>query len=118
VSGQGFGPTRQQWVIAVASAARFMTGILMGTGMAVLVDRAGGSEFAVSMVLTSFFLGMTVFAPVWGAVADVTGRRRAVMVGTGALATLAAVPLSFVGGVWGPSACGSSTPSSRWGSSQ
>jgi MFS family permease len=45
---------------------------------------------------------MTVFAPVWGAIADVTGRRRAVMVATGALATVAVVPLSFVGGVWLP----------------
>jgi MFS family permease len=54
------------------------------------------------MVLTAYFLGMTVFAPVWGAVADVTGRRRAVMVLTGALATVAVVPLVFVDGVWLP----------------
>lgn len=93
--------TRQQGVIALASAARFMTGVLMGTGMAVVVDRSGGSEFAVSMVLTAYFLGMTVFAPVWGAVADVTGRRRAVMVLSGGLATVAVVPLVVVEGVWG-----------------
>lgn len=94
--------TRQQGVIALASASRFMTGILMGTGMAVVVDRSGGTEFAVSMVLTAYFLGMMVFAPVWGAVADVTGRRRAVLVLSGALATVAVVPLVFVDGVWAP----------------
>lgn len=92
----------QQAVIAVASAARFMTGILMGTAMAVLVERSGGSNFAVSMVLTAYFLGLTVFAPTWGAVADVTGRRRAVMVTTGALATLAVLPLTVAAGVWTP----------------
>lgn len=92
--------TRQQGVIALASAARFMTGVLMGTGMAVVVDRSGGSAFAVSTVLTAYFLGMTVSAPVWGAIADVTGRRRAVMALSGALATVAVVPLVFVDGVW------------------
>ncbi|PSQ38273.1 MFS transporter [Halobacteriales archaeon SW_5_70_135] len=73
----------------------------MGTAMAVYVGR-GGSAFAVSMVLTAYFLGMTVFAPVWGAVADVTGRRRAVMVGTSLVATLLVLPLTVVEGVWGP----------------
>jgi MFS family permease len=102
VSERSLPLTRQQALIALSSATRFMTGILMGTGMAVLVDRTGGTEFAVSMVLTAYFLGMTVFAPVWGAVADVTGRRRAVMVLTGGLATVAVVPLVFVDGVWLP----------------
>ncbi|PSQ18591.1 MFS transporter [Halobacteriales archaeon QS_8_69_26] len=91
----------QQSLIAVSGATRFMSGILMGTAMAVYVGRSG-SEFAVSMVLTAYFLGMTVFAPFWGAVADVTGRRRAVMVATGLLATLAVLPLTVVDGVWGP----------------
>lgn len=93
---------RQRVVIAVSAATRFMTGILMGTGMAVLVGDAGGSAFAVSMVLTAYMVGMTVFAPVWGAIADVTGRRRAVVVVTGLLATLAVLPLAAVGEV-GPS---------------
>lgn len=93
---------RQRVVIAVAGATRFMAGILMGTGMAVYVGDAGGSAFAVSMVLTAYFVGMTVFAPVWGAVADVTGRRRAVMVATGTLATLAVLPLVAVGEVGPP----------------
>ncbi len=88
-------------VIAVAGATRFATGIMMGTGMAVYVGEVG-SEFAVSMVLTAYFLGMTLFAPAWGAVADVTGRRRAVLILTGAMATLAVLPLVVVRGVWAP----------------
>jgi MFS family permease len=92
---------RQQAVIAVASAARFMGGILMGTAMAVYVGESG-SEFAVSSVYTAYFLGMMLFAPFWGAVADVTGRRRAVLVGTAVGATAAVVPLVWVRGVWAP----------------
>jgi MFS family permease len=73
----------------------------MGTALAVYVDRRG-SPFAVSMALTAYFLGLMVFSPVWGALADVTGRRRAVMVASGALATLAVLPLTVTDGVWGP----------------
>ncbi len=87
---------RQPWIIAVAAGLRFASGILMGTAMAVYVGEVG-SEFAVSAVLTAYFLGMTLFAPLWGAVADVTGRRRAVIVVTGLLATAAVLPLVAVG---------------------
>ncbi|MFB6136576.1 MAG: MFS transporter [Halobacteriaceae archaeon] len=92
--------SRQQLLVAVAAAARFGSGILMGTGLAVFVERAGGSPFAVSMLFSAYFLGLTVFAPVWGAIADVTGRRRAVLVATGALATVSVLPLVAVEGVW------------------
>jgi MFS family permease len=91
----------QQVVIAVATAARMASGILMGTALAVYVGERG-TPFAVSMVLAAYFLGLTVFAPVWGAIADVTGRRRAVLVLTGILATAAIVPLAFTDGVWLP----------------
>ena len=92
---------RQRAVTAVAGAAQIGTGILMGTVMAVYVGRRG-SPLAVGMVTTSYFLGLVFFAPVWGAVADITGRRRAVLVGVSALATLSILPLAVVGGVWGP----------------
>jgi MFS family permease len=105
---------RQRLVIAVAGATRFMTGILMGTGMAVYVGDAGGSAFAVSMVLTAYFVGMTVFAPVWGAIADVTGRRRAVMVATGTLATLAVLVLAAVGEVGPAISLGGLTVGGVW----
>ena len=93
---------RTQWaLVALAAATRFGSGALMGTAMAVYVGRLG-SPLAVSLVATAYFAGLMLFAPVWGALADVTGRRRAVMVGTGALATLAALPLAIGGGVWLP----------------
>ncbi|MEF8852160.1 MAG: MFS transporter [Haloarculaceae archaeon] len=105
---------RQRLVIAVAGATRFMAGILMGTGMAVYVGDAGGSAFAVSMVLTAYYVGMTVFAPVWGAIADVTGRRRAVMVATGTLATLSVLPLVAVGEVGPAISLGGLTVGGVW----
>ena len=73
--------------------------MLMGTGMAVYVGRHG-SPFAVSMVQVMFFLGMMLFAPVWGAVADVAGCRRTILIITGAMATLAIIPLLFIKNVW------------------
>ena len=89
--------TVQRALIAVAGSGRFMASILMGTVMALYVEDAGASEFVVSMVLTAYFLGMMVFSPIWGAIADVTGRRRAVMVVSGVLGTLAVIPLAMVG---------------------
>ncbi|PSP55492.1 MFS transporter [Halobacteriales archaeon QS_1_67_19] len=73
----------------------------MGTALAVYVGERG-SPFAVSMVLTAYFLGLMVFSPVWGAIADVTGRRRTVLVATGATATLAVLPLLAADGVVAP----------------
>jgi MFS family permease len=92
---------RQRIVIALAAATRFGGGILMGTGLGYYIGRSGGSDLAVSMVQTAFWFGLMVFSPVWGAIADATGRRRAVLVATGVGATLAVVPLFFVDGVWG-----------------
>ncbi|MDX1744739.1 MAG: MFS transporter, partial [Halobacteriales archaeon] len=92
---------RERVLIAVAPASRMMSGILMGTALAVYIGERG-SPFAVSMVLTAYFLGLLLFSPVWGAVADVTGRRRAVLVATGGLATVAALGLLVVDGVWAP----------------
>ncbi|MFW5949359.1 MAG: MFS transporter [Halolamina sp.] len=74
-----------------------MATILMETVMALYVEDAGGSEFVVSMVLTAYFLGMMIFSPIWGAIADVTGRRRLVMIVSGVLATVAVIPLAVVG---------------------
>lgn len=94
-------PTREKLVVALAATTRMATGILMGTSLAVFIGERG-SPFAVSMVATAYWLGLMLFAPVWGALADITGRRRAVLVATGLAATLAVAPLVFVGGVWGP----------------
>jgi MFS family permease len=97
-----FRSSRTQWVLlATAAATRFGGGVLMGTAMAVYVGREG-SPLAVSAVATAYFAGLMLASPVWGALADVTGRRRAVMVVTGSLATLAAAPLAVADGVWVP----------------
>jgi MFS family permease len=87
--------------IAVAAATRFAGGILMGTALAVYIGRRG-SPLAVSLVSMSYFLGLMLFSPVWGAVADVTGRRRTVLLVTGFGATVAVLPLTVVDGIWGP----------------
>jgi MFS family permease len=93
---------RTQWLLlATAAATRFGGGVLMGTAMAVYVGREG-SPLAVSAVATAYFAGLMLASPVWGALADVTGRRRAVLVVTGTLATLAAAPLAIADGVWVP----------------
>jgi len=92
---------RQWGVVGVASLTRFASGILMGTALAVFVGRRG-SPLAVSLVLTSYFAGLMLFAPVWGAIADETGRRRTVLLVTGTLATAAVLPLTVLDGVVAP----------------
>ena len=87
--------------IAVAAAANKGATILMGTVMAIYVGRIG-SPLDVSLVTATFFFGLMVFSPVWGAIADVTGRRRAVLIVSAGLAALAVLPLTFVDGVAGP----------------
>lgn len=91
----------QRLVIGVAAAANKGRAILMGTAMAVYIGQVG-TPFAVSLVFTVYWFGLMVFSPVAGAVADVTGRRRAVLVGTALLSTLAILPLTVVGGVGAP----------------
>lgn len=76
--------------------------MLMATAMAVYIGRAGGSPLSVGLVATAFYFGWTVCAPVWGALADVTGKRRAVLLVAAGLATLATLPLLVVRGVVGP----------------
>jgi MFS family permease len=93
---------RERLVVATAAATRFAAGIVMGTGLAYYVGKGGGSDLAVGAVSTAYFLGMMLFAPFWGAVADVTGRRRAVLVATGLGATLSALPLLVADGTWLP----------------
>jgi MFS family permease len=88
----------QPLVIAFASAARFASGILMGTALGYYIGQSGGSDLAAALVYTAYFAGLTFFAPFWGAVADVTGRRRAVLVATGVGATVAVLPLALVRG--------------------
>ncbi|MFB6301129.1 MAG: MFS transporter, partial [Halobacteriales archaeon] len=94
-------PMHERGLLAIAPATRIMTSMLMGTSLAVFIGQRG-SPFAVSMVMTAYFIGLMFFAPVWGAIADVTGRRRTVLIGTGVMASLIVLPLSVIDGVWGP----------------
>ncbi|WP_458210997.1 MFS transporter, partial [Haladaptatus sp. NG-SE-30] len=91
----------QDVAIAVAAAANKGATILMGTVMAIYIGRIG-SPLDVGLVTATFFFGLMVFSPVWGAIADVTGRRRAVLIVSAGLAALTVLPLTFVDGVAGP----------------
>lgn len=91
----------QRGVMATAAAANKAAVILMGTVMAVYVERAG-SVLAAALVTTVYFGALMVFSPVWGGLADVTGRHRLVLVATSALAGAAILPLVLLAGVWIP----------------
>ena len=91
----------QRLVIGAAAAANRCRAILMGTAMTVYIGRVG-TPFEAGLVFAVFWLGLTLFSPVAGAIADVTGRRRAVLLGTAVISTVAILPLTVVRGVWGP----------------
>lgn len=90
---------RQRVVIGLGAAANKGSVILMGTVMSIYIGR-NGSPFAVSLVYTVYWAGLMVFSPIWGSIADITGRRRAVLVATALLATLGATPLIVMDGIW------------------
>ena len=90
----------QRGALATAAAGNKAAVILMATAMAIYIGRRG-SPLAVGLVYTVFWFGSMVFSPVWGAVADITGRRRAVLVTTAVMATVTALPLVVVRSVWG-----------------
>ena len=85
--------SRRGWTaLGVATFARFAGAILMGTALAVVVE-ARASAFAAGLVGTAYYAGLMLFSPFWGALADITGRRRLVLVLTGVGGVLAVLPL-------------------------
>ena len=90
---------KQGATIGLAGASRTAIGILVATGMAVYVGRQA-SPFAVASVLATYSFGIMLFSPVWGAIADITRRRRTVLVTSGFLATFSLLLLSIVQDVW------------------
>ncbi|WP_207592644.1 MFS transporter [Halomontanus rarus] len=91
---------RRQLAILVAIAISHITaGALFGTSVAYYIGLEG-SPFLVSLAFAVFSLGLLVFAPVWGAIADITGRRKAVVVGTSLGTVLAVAPLTAANPVW------------------
>lgn len=88
--------SRRQWTaLSLATFARFLGAILMGTALAVIVE-ARASAFAAGLVGTAYYAGLMVFSPFWGALADITGRRRLVLVVTGLGGVFAVLPLVVV----------------------
>lgn len=90
----------QQVALSVSGAVQIGGLILMGTVVAVYVGERA-SPFAVSMAASVYALSKILFAPVWGAVADITGRRRAVLFFVAALGTITTVPFLVVETPWG-----------------
>lgn len=86
----------RRWLpIGLASATRFGASISMGTALAEVVE-AQATPFEVGLVGAAFYGGLMLAAPVWGAIADITGRRRAVLLVVGVGATVAAAALAAV----------------------
>jgi MFS family permease len=90
---------RQKAVIGVAGATRAASSGLLATALVVFVGREG-SLFAVGMLATVFHLSNMLFAPIWGALGDLTGRRRGLLVGISAASTVLAFAFAAVDGVW------------------
>jgi MFS family permease len=92
-------PRVQQFAVAATAVTQIAAVATLGTVMAIYIDRQA-TPILVTLSFVAFSLGLTVFAPIWGAIADATGRRRTVLVGTAVLAGLALLPLSIDQGVW------------------
>jgi len=89
--------------VGAAGATRAAAGGMLATALAVFVGRRG-SPLAVGLLGSVFFFGMMVFAPLWGSVGDVLGRRRRLLVGlstAAAMSSLAFVAVRSVAGVVG-----------------
>jgi len=92
---------KRRLTVGLATASRFGAAMILGTSMAIFIGKIG-TPFAVSMISTAYFIGVIFFAPVWGALADITGKRKLILIVTGLLTAAALVPLLFVRGVWLP----------------
>lgn len=77
----------------LVAISRITGGALFGTAVTVYLGRAA-SPLVLTVSFSLFSLGLLLFAPVWGALADVTGRRKAVLVATAAGSALAIAPLA------------------------
>lgn len=89
---------REKLAIGLAGATQAASGGMLGTALVVYVGRSG-SPFAVSMLATVFFVSTMVCSPLWGAVGDVVGRRRA-LIGFSALTAAVTAGFLLVDGVW------------------
>lgn len=90
---------RQRPVIGVSALLWSVPPNLATTSLAVLVGRQG-TAFQVSLVTMSHFLALLMFAPVWGAIADVTGKHRSLLVGAGVVGSGCLFVLGLTEGTW------------------
>jgi len=91
---------RQTVAVGLAAMTRAAGGGMLATALVVYVGR-DGNPLAVSMLSTAFFFSMMVWTPVWGALGDLTGRRRSLLVVAGGLTTLATLGFLVVDSTWG-----------------
>lgn len=85
--------SRQRIVLALVAISRITGGALFGTAITVYLGR-NASPFVVTLSFAIFSLGLLLFSPVWGAIADITGRRKAILVGTALCSALVIAPLA------------------------
>lgn len=90
---------RQLGVLVCIAIIHITAGAIFGTSVAYYIGQ-DGSEFLVSLAFAVFSLGLLIFAPIWGAVADVTGQRKAVLVVTSLGSVLSIAPLTVTNPVW------------------
>jgi MFS family permease len=91
---------RESLAVGTAGATRSLAGGMLATALVVYVGR-DGSAFAVGMLSTAFFAASTVCTPLWGALGDLTGRRRALLLVVGVAAAALSLSFVFVRSVWG-----------------
>jgi MFS family permease len=91
---------RQTFAVGLAAMTRAAGGGMLATALVVYVGR-DGDPLAVSMLSTAFFFSMMVCTPVWGALGDLTGRRRSLLLLAGGLTTLATLGFLVVDSTWG-----------------
>jgi len=89
----------QRSLIGVSALLWSVPPNLATTSLAVLVGRQG-TAFQVSLVTMSHFLALLLFAPVWGAIADVTGKHRSILLGTGVAGSACLFVLGLTEGSW------------------
>lgn len=96
---RSFRAGNQRLLIGISALLWSVPPNLATTSLAVFVGRQG-TAFQVSLVTMSHFLALLLFAPVWGAIADVTGKHRPLLAVTGVLAASSLALLGFVDGPW------------------
>ena len=91
---------RRKLLIGAAGATHAAGGGMLGTALVVYVGRTG-SPFAVSMLATAFFVSSMVFSPLWGALGDLLGRRRSLLLVLSAFTSVITFGFLLADGVWG-----------------